>query len=69
MTTLTSMSRKQRQRAARLWTEWRRAGEPPVITFARAFKLTGMGRYMLTPEKKVRLTAVAIDYTRWRERT
>jgi len=68
VTTLTGMSRKQRQRAARLWTEWRRAGEPDLITFARAFKLTGMARYAKAPDKKVRLTAVAIDYTKWRER-
>lgn len=68
MTTLTSMSRKQRQRAARQWAEWRRAGEPSIITFGRAFKLTGMGRFLLTPEKNVRLTAVAIEYTKWREK-
>jgi len=68
MTTLTSMSRKQRQRAARQWAAWRRAGEMDVIDYARAYQLTGMGRYALTLDKTIRLTAVAIDYTKWRER-
>jgi hypothetical protein len=68
MTTLTGMSRKQRQRAARQWALWRRAGEMDLIDYARAYQLTGMSRYSVHLGKPIRLTAVAIEYTKWRER-
>lgn len=63
MIALNRLSLKQRRRAARTWSQWRRAGEPDTITAARAYELSGVAWYAdRAPNLPVRLTAVAITY-------
>jgi hypothetical protein len=65
VTTFTGMSLKKRRQAARLWTEWRNAGEGSEVTADRAYKLSGLPRYARhDPDHIVRLTEVAIETVR-----
>jgi hypothetical protein len=66
---ISNMSLKARQRAARQWAAWRNAGEGAEITCRRAYELTGIDWYgQRDPRVPVRLTAVAINYIKKGER-
>lgn len=61
MTTLTGMSRKARQRAARRWAQWRNAGHGSEVTARQAAALTGLAYFeRMHPDRPVRLVEVAI---------
>ena len=66
MTTFNGMSLKKRRQAARLWAQWRNAGERSEVTAERAYELSGgVPRYSrLDPDYIVRLTEVAIETAR-----
>lgn len=61
MISLSSMSLKARQRAARRWADWRNAGLGSEITAGQAAALTGLGYFeRMPPARPVRLVEVAL---------
>lgn len=68
MISLAGMSLKQRRRAAQRWSQWRRSGQPAVVTAQTAAELTGLTYFdSMDPDQPVRLTEVAIRSVSMRE--